>query len=61
MKGSVFLKIAPVIYGFAAGALCSFAAMSMTDESTIRRIKRKTNQTMRTVGTIASGIADIVR
>ena len=55
------MKIAPVIYGFAAGALCSFAAMSMTDESTIRKIKRKTNQTMRTVGTIASGIADIVR
>ena len=56
-----FLKIAPMIYGFAAGALCSFAVINMTDESTIRKIKRQTTRTMRTVGTIASGIADIVR
>lgn len=51
----------PAVWGFVAGAMCSLAAISMTSEQTMRKIRRKANRTIRSVSDVASDIADMVR
>ena len=55
------MKLSPIIMSFAAGAMCGAAAIAMTDDSTMRKIRRKAGRTVRTIGTVASDIADLVK
>lgn len=49
------------VWGFMAGVVCGAAAISMTSDQTMRKIKRRATRTIRTVGDMASDLADIVR
>ena len=51
----------PVVWGFVAGAVCGMAAMTMTNDQTMRKIKRRATRTIRSVSDMASDLADIVR
>ena len=52
-------KTAPMLLGFAAGDLCSVAAVALMNDGTVKKIKRKTNRTMQAIGNVASDIADM--
>lgn len=51
----------PVVWGFVAGAVCGMAAMTMTNDQTMRKLKRRATRTIRSVSDMASDLADIVR
>ena len=53
-------KATPLLWGFAAGAAVSVAAVALMNDGTVKKLKRKTTRTMRSIGNVASDIADML-